>query len=203
VPTNVTVKLAIGIPSAGVLYRDPIFGAGGAFNGGTKCAPAPVVDLDKQGAAALTIPPLGWEITHRYQDADALLVRGKPDWYRSLRPGATPTETATLARSPDNLEVQWAQLAGATHALKFTVNGTNPLLPEIAPDIDAAIIVGLRKQGGGIQYSVDGKHDGFPNYTLEINGKRVYLWDCVASGQDPSNLADLLGQAVKIGWTTL
>jgi hypothetical protein len=203
VPTNVIVKLTIGIPSAVVLYRDPLFGAGGAFNGGTKCAPAPIVDLDKQGAAALTMPPLGWGTTNRYEDADAVLITGKPDWYRSLRSGATPTATATLARSPDNLEVQWTQLTGATHALKFTVNGRNPLLPEVAPDIDAEIIVGLRKQGGGIQFAIDGKHDGFPNYTLEINGKQVYFWDCVARGQDPSDLADIILQKVKVGWTTL
>jgi hypothetical protein len=203
VPTNVTVKLTIGIPSGVVFYRDPIFGAGGAFNGGTKCSPAPTLDLDKPGSGALSVPALSWGTTHKYNDADALPMAGQPDWFRSLRAGATPIATKTLARSPDNLNVEYVQMAGATHAVKFTVNGTNPLLPDFAPDIDAEITVGIREQGAAIQFTIEGKHDGFPNYTIEINGKRVYLSDCVANGEDPSALGGLVDQSVQIGWTTL
>lgn len=194
--TPIALKLTIGIPSEAVYY------ALYTFSGGMKCSPNPTVDLDKAGAGSLTLPALVWSATHQYENADAPPVAGKPDWFRSLSSGAKPTKSATLQRNAENLDVQFVQLAGATHAVKFYVNGGNPLLPPvITPDIDATITVGLRKVPGGIEFCVDGTHNGFPNYVLQINGKTVYEWDAVAKGKTPGNLA--FSETVQIPWRRL
>lgn len=198
--TNVSIKLTVGIPSAVVFFQ--FAGIGGAYNGGVKCSPNAIIDLDKAGSSSLSVAVLAWEKTYSYANADALVVAGKPDWYRTLRAGAAPTGTATLELKPSNLNIEYAQLSGATHAIKFTVVGANPLLA-VAPAIDAEITVGLRKSTGGIQFSVQGDHDGFPNYTLQINGNTVYAWDCVAVGEDPSALGPPMDQSVKITWKNL
>lgn len=194
--TPIALKLTIGIPSQAVYY------IAYTFSGGMKCSPSPTVDLDKSGAGSLTVPALVWSTTHEYENADASTVDGKPDWFRSLRAGARPTQSATLQRNAENLDVQFVQLAGATHAVKFYANGGNPLLPPATPDIDATITVGLRKVVGGIEFSVAGTHDGFPNYVLQINGKPVYEWDAVAKGKTPGDLA-LFSETVQIAWRRL
>jgi len=148
------------------------------------------------------VPLLAWGTTYKYKDSDALAVTNKPDWYCTLRSGATPIDSGTLERDEANLNVQFAQMDDATHAVKFTVVGANPLLA-LAPAIDADIVVGLRKAADRIQFAVTGKHDGFPNFTLQINGKTVYAWDCVANGEDPSALGPPMDQSVDTGWTTL
>ena len=199
-PTNVSIHLSIGIPSQVVFYA--FMGYGGTFNGGVKCNPNPTIDLDKAGAVSMAVPALEWGTTHRYADADAIVMPGKPDWHRSLRAGATPSASKRLDRNVQNLNVEFVQMNGATHAVKFVVVGSNPLLPG-APAIDALITVGLRKAAGGIQYAVQGEHDGFPNYTLQINAKSVYVWDAVAKGEDPSALGLGMDQDVAIDWTKL
>lgn len=199
-PTLVTIQLTIGIPSEIVLYQ--IAGFGDAFSGGMKCNPKPTINLDKSGAASMTVPALAWSVTASYADTDALPMPGKPTWYRSLRASALPKARKALERKPDNLEVKFAQMAGATHAVEFIVAGANPLLT-VAPTIDAVITVGLCKAGGGIEYAVKGDHDGFPDFTLTINGKAVYAWDCVARGEGPFALAAPMDQAVNIGWQKL
>ncbi|MDN8616291.1 hypothetical protein [Variovorax ginsengisoli] len=199
-PTNVTIELSIGIPSAVVLYS--LLGYGGAFNGGTKCNPKPTVDLDKAGSVSMTVPALTWSTTKRYDEADAIVVAGKPDWYRSLRSGAPERESQQLVRAPENLDVQFSQIADATHAVKFVVNGPNPLL-SLAPGINAEIVVGLRKTATAIEYIVKGDHDGFPNYTLLLNGKTVYAWNCVDNGETPLALRPPMDQSVDTGWKQL
>lgn len=193
---SVSVKLTIGIPSEAVYYLTY------AFSGGTKCSPSATLDLDQAGPTSLKLPELAWGSTREYASGDVSTIPGKPDWFRSLRPGAKPTGTATLARTADNLNVRWTSFDGASHAVKFIVDGGNPMMP-VAPHIDAAILVGLRKAGGGVQFSVDGIHDGFPNYTLQINGKTVYEWDAVKQGEDPSALGGTGDQSIKIAWKTL
>jgi hypothetical protein len=158
--TNVTIGLRIGILSAAVLCS--VLCYGGAFSGGTKCSPRSTVDLDKSGSNSLTVPAPKWAMTKKYNDGDALAVSGKPDWFRSLRSGAAETEVKQLTRKPDNLDIQFSQIGGAIHAVKFIVAGPNPLL-SLAPAIDAEIVVGLREEIGRIEYAVQGKHDGFPN----------------------------------------
>lgn len=199
-PTIVSVEMTVFIPSEVVLYS--VLGYGGAFNGGTKCSPKAVLDLDKLGASSMTVGPLAWGTTHRYDPANAVAVAGKPDWYRALRGGASAIESQQLQRTEANLNVAFAQLAGATHAVKFFIEGANPLLT-LAPAIDAEIVVGFRKAGGGVQFAASGEHDGFPNYTLKIANKQVYAWDCVTKGEDPSALRPPMDQVVNTGWKTL
>lgn len=199
-PTLVTIQLTIGIPSEIVLYQ--IVGFGDAFSGGMKCSPKTTIDLDKSTSASMTVGPLAWSTTKSYAETDALLMSGKPVWYRSLSAGAHPKASKALERKPDNMEVKLAQMPEATHAVQFIVAGANPLLT-VAPTIDAVITVGLRKAGGGIEYAVEGDHDGFPNYTLTINGRTVYAWDCVTKGESPLALAAPMDQPVDIGWQQL
>ena len=199
-PTLATIQLTIGIPGEIVLYQ--LAGFGDAFSGGMKCNPKPTIDLDKSGAASMTVPALAWSMTRSYADTDALPMQGKPTWFRALRSAAVPKASRALEREPDNLDVKFAQMAGASHAVEFIVAGANPLLA-VAPTIDAVITVGLRKAGGGIEYAVKGDHDGFPDYALTINGKTVYAWNCVAKGEGPLALAAPMEQSVNIGWQSL
>ena len=198
--TAVIIKLEVFIPSEVVTYY--AFGYGGTFNGGMKCNPAPVIDLDVAGSGSLTFSAPEWGETRAYDDADAIEVPGKPDWFRTLKPGAAVTEQGTLARTTDNLDAKFRAPDGATHGVFFKVVGANPLL-SIAPAIDAEITVGLRKGGGGIEYMVDGAHDGFPDYRLSLDGKVVYAHDCVAKGETPGALKPWMDYSVDIGWKAL
>ena len=151
----------------------------------------------------MAVPALAWAATKRYNESDALGVAGKPDWFRALKSGAVETESKQLARTPTNLDVEFVDFNGASHAVKFFVDGPNPLL-SLAPAINAEIIVGLRKTvTGKVEFSIEGKHDGFPNYTLSINGTAVYFWDCVAKNEDPSALGPPMDQVVSLGWKSL
>lgn len=197
---SLEIKLVVGIPSPAVQFY--FAGIGGTFNGGVKCSPSPKIDLDIAGAGSFTFPTPEWSTTHAYEDGDAPTVAGKPDWFRSLNAGAVATESERLARTLANLNAEFVAFAGASHAVKFSVVGANPLLA-LAPAIDADIIVGLRKAGPKVQFAVAGGHDGFPNYTLSIGGKTVYFWDCVAKGETPSALKPPMDQSVKLDWQDL
>jgi hypothetical protein len=198
--TLVSVKLTVGIPSAAVHYT--VLGYGGTFNGGIKCSPNPTIDLDKSGASSLTLPTPSWGITYAYNEPDSTPVPGKPDWFRALKTGAVAIESKQLVRTEDNLNAVFTSMSGASHAVKFMVIGANPLL-SLAPAIDAEVTVGLRKNGTIIEYCVSGAHDGFPNYALEVGGKVVYSWDCVAKGESPNALKPPMDQTATVGWTSL
>ncbi|EJL23950.1 DUF3238 domain-containing protein [Novosphingobium sp. AP12] len=197
---SLEIKLVVGIPSPAVQFY--FAGIGGTFNGGVKCSPSPKIDLDVAGADSFSFPTLTWGTTHAYEDGDAPIVAGKPDWFRNLNAGAKPTESEQLARTPANLNAEFVAFAGASHAVKFWVVGANPLLA-LAPAIDADIIVGLRKAGTKVQFAVSGAHDGFPNYTLSIGGKTVYSWDCVTHGETPSALKPPMDQSISLDWQDL
>lgn len=194
--TKVSVKLVVGIPSPAVLYY--ALGYGGTFNGGVKCSPAVEIDMDVGGSPSLNFPTPSWGATHRYRDEDTALVAGKPDWYRSLTAGAQATENGQLQRTVDNLNASFVELPDASHAVRFWVVGANPLLN--APAIDADITVGLRHRPGGFQYRVSGAHDGFPNYSISINGLAIYEWDCVLNGETPGALAPPMDRNVNLAW---
>jgi len=149
----------------------------------------------------MSVPALVWAVTKRYDEGDAVAVPTMPDWFRSLRAGAQELESGQLARAPENLNVKFSKIADATHAVEFLVDGKNPLLT--APAINAEIVVGLRKAASGIEYIVKGEHDGFPNYTIVINGKSVYGWECVANGETPFALSPPMDQTVDSGWKKL
>ncbi|WP_398308965.1 hypothetical protein [Zoogloea sp.] len=199
-PANIVLEFVIGIPSKVVLFK--VLGYGGAFNGGTKCSPKAILDLDVAGSASLTVPPMEWGGTYKYNEADVVAVPGKPEWFCDLRNGAVSIDHARLERNKNNLDVQFAKMDSATHAVRFAVVGANPLL-SLAPSIDLDVVVGLRKTGDGVYFSVKGKHDGFPNYALLIGGNSVYAWDCVESGLDPSSLGPPADRVVDIGWRKL
>jgi len=196
----VIVKLIVFIPSEAVTYS--VLGYGGTFNGGVKCEPEPRIDLDIVGSASLSFTNPEWGETHEYEDDDAVQVGGKPDWYRSLKVGATAVNTKRLKRTVDNLNTSFATPDGATHGVFFKVVGANPLL-SLAPAIDAEITVGFRKSGSHIQFMISGKHDGFPNYSLTLNEAEVYSHDCVAKNETPSALKPWMDYSVNKGWTSL
>lgn len=199
-PTPVAIELEIRIPSNAVYY--PIAGFGGAFNGGIKCKPKSTIDLDISGAASLQVPVPSWGMTHSYDENETLIVPGKPDWFRDLKANATPNESEQLERTPANLNAKFTSMDGATHAVLFEAVGANPLLL-IAPAIDATIKVGLRKSGGSIQYAISASHDGFPDYTVRIDGESVYFHDCVAAGETPLALGPPEDIQATVPWTSL
>ena len=141
----IEVKLKVFIPSEAVTYS--VLGYGGTFNGGTKCEPAPTIDLDVGGSGSLDFPTPSWGMTRSYDNDDAEKVSGKPDWYRKLQAGAEVIEEMRLTRPEDNLNAVFVTPAGASHGVAFTVVGTNPLL-SLAPAIDAEVTVALRRRKG-------------------------------------------------------
>lgn len=196
----VTLKLTVFIPSDAVTYS--VFGYGGTFNGGVKCAPEPTIDLNKSGSGSVKLPEPFWGETRKYADEDSETIPGKPDWFRRLRAGASILEKDKLVRTTGNLNATFAQPAGATHGVYFKVIGANPLLT-LAPAIDAEITVGIRKAGNEIDFMIEGAHDGFPNYALTLNNKEVYLHDCVASGETPEALKPNMDYSINTGWKRL
>jgi hypothetical protein len=198
--TSVIVKLTVQIPSPIVYF---VHGILGVFNGGVKCNPEVGIDLDKPGASSMSFPVPQWGSTREYRAKDTVAVIGKPDWYRSLLADAQEIRSQALQRTPENLNAQFAIPEGASHGVRFTVVGANPLLAA-APTIDADLTVGLRKKaGGGIEFRVDGKHDGFPNYTLHINGKAAYSYDCVSADESPLALSPPMDKTASVGWKVL
>jgi hypothetical protein len=72
---------------------------------------------------------------------------------------------------------------------KFTVKcrceATNPLASG-SPAISYTINITIDKAVG--TYSIEGSHDGFPAYEIYINGKRVYQYDPLATGDGLGSL---------------
>lgn len=194
---KVSVKLKVFIPSEVVTFS--LLGYGGTFNGGVKCEPSPTVDLDRNGASSLSFPTPTWGKTKSYSDEDSLEVSGKPDWFRKLKSGANVLQEKRLERTEENLNAKFEVPDDATHGVKFIIIGANPLL-SLAPAIDAEIVVGLRKRDTGFEAMVKGSHDGFPSYTIEVNGTGIYSHDCVVESQDPGDLAPPMDFSVNVSW---
>lgn len=197
---SVKISLKVFIPSEAVTFS--ILGYGGTFNGGVKCEPAATIDLSMNGESSLSFPEPAWGETRSYDDTDASAVSGKPDWYRQLNSGAAVVETKRLDRTTDNLNATFEVPTGASHGVKFFVVGANPLL-SYAPAIDAEIKVGLRIINGELEVMAAGSHDGFPSYSLVVNGMEIYSHDCVAEAQDPSDLAPPMEYSVDVDWRSL
>lgn len=194
--TLVKISLIVKIPSQVVYIA---YGALGVFNGGVKCTPDVTIDLDKAGTASMVFATPSWGKTHRYDAADTTPVAGKPDWYRNLRAGAAEQESGTLTRTEQNLNALFTSLDRA-HAVKFVVEGANPLVGA-APAISAEIIVGVRKKAGGVfECCIQGEHDGFPDYTVLVNDKAAYSYGCVNAGESPTALFPPMDKAVNTGW---
>lgn len=199
-PNLINVKLKVFIPSESVTFY--FVGYGGTFNGGTKCEPSPTVDMDVAGDGSLNFPTPTWGITRSYNDDDALMVTGKPDWFRTLKVGAASLEEKRLERTDDNLNATFAKPNGASHGVKFIVVGANPLL-SLAPAIDAEITVGLRKNSGKVEANASVKHDGFPSYVLSVNGKDIYTHECVSAGESPSALKPPMDYSSNVDWQSV
>lgn len=193
----IEVTLKVFIPSEVVTYS--VLGYGGSFNGGTKCEPAPTIDMDVVGGGSFSFPTPSWGMTRSYDDNDAEKVSGKPDWYRSLKPGSEVLEEERLERTEGNLNAVFATPDGASHGVAFTVVGANPLL-SLAPAIDAEVTVGLRRRNGKIEASAQVKHDGFPSYILTVNGKTIYSHDCVDTGESPGALKPPMDYSSSLDW---
>jgi hypothetical protein len=184
----VEIKYVTKIPSDVVKYS--VLGYGGSFNGGEKSTLVVSVNLSVNGAASMSTQTRTWGPSRKYNDNDALTVSGKPDWFRSLKPGAPVLEEAKLEAEDSNLLASWAPPTGASHGVKLMVDGGNPLIT-LAPGINGELIVGFRNNNGHAQYIAIGDHDGFPDHRLLINGVTVHAHDCVAAGKNPGDLAPI------------
>ena len=130
-----------------------------------------------------------------YDISDTVVAPGKPEWYRTLRPGAQPTERGTQSVTDDKLRVALggsandgiASMAENAVVATFDLHASDPIVTG-APDIDATLAVLLKVDGDRIKARVRGGHDEFPAYELYANGVRVYAYDPVAEGGTPWGL---------------
>ncbi|WP_194745187.1 YiiX/YebB-like N1pC/P60 family cysteine hydrolase [Thermaurantiacus tibetensis] len=161
------------------------------------------------GVERIEMTDARWHPTTAYASSDVEPVAGKPDWWRARKPGARPVETATLARTPANLDVvrgasgtarNVEAIAERASLVSVRAAGANPLVA-LAPTIDADLAVFLRVAGETLEAKVVGTHDGFPAHELYVNGVRLVAHDPVAAGSSPWDLADLRGVEVRTGWT--
>lgn len=197
-PVSAMIALRIFIPSQAVYFLFM------TFNGGTKASIEAVVDLAASGAASLTRKARDFGETRRYENSATETVPGKPDWFRTLRTGATPLESKRAEATDYNLNATWKLLNGATHGVYLDVDGANPLAPTGTPAIDFEVDVGLRRNAAGkIEYCLVGAHDSFPSYELKINGKLVHAHDCVAGSNSPADLDPGMEIQIDSGWKTL
>lgn len=127
--------------------------------------------------------------TLEYNLADALGVIGRPSWYRSLRPGATPIATATAAHNDTNSRGNVYRYGKSLIEAKFSIHIKNELsnirILE-TPALDYLVRIRLLGLANGtVAYNVSGEHDGFPACEIYLNGIAVYLYDPVAVGAEP------------------
>ncbi|WGW04216.1 hypothetical protein [Tropicibacter oceani] len=195
---NVTIRYITEIPSQAVALP----GAGTGFNGGRKSTLEAQIDLSVNGPGSLTVLTRSWGTTREYARKDLLDVAGKPTWYKSLRPGATALNTATLQLSNDNLFAAFVDVPDASHGVRLYVAGGNPLVVP-SPEIDGEFIVSFRNHGGTWQYRVVGSHDGFPSHRIAVGANTVLDHDCVAQDQTPLSLLPPSEFAVSTGWLGL
>jgi hypothetical protein len=188
--------LRIYIPSPAVIF------AGSTFNGGDKVLLTGAINLAASGAAALSVNQRTFGETRQYAAGVAQPVAGKPSWYGALPSGAAPIKTDTAQVTDSNLKASWEVPAGATHGARLWVVGANPI-PLVAPAIDADILVGLRRTGGVVQFTLNAAFDGFPSYELKLNGTPVLDHDCIVTSQGPSDLVPPMDRSKITPWTTL
>jgi len=151
--------------------------------------------------------------TKAYSQGDTENVAGKPWWWKRLKDGAAPSDTATLGRTDDNLhavasydyaqtaESHWSQgpLAAKVY---LRVDAPNPLV-DSAPAINADLWLQLKEYNGKLYYRLTGTHDGFPAYELYVDECLVYSHDPEAEGQSPLSLFPPSEYTVNKEWQVL
>jgi hypothetical protein len=183
-----------------------------SYDGGTSRAEVDAtLQLSTSGAASVTHESTNWGDSHRYAIADTYEVTGKPSWWRGIRDGAGPIDRiARLVRTSDNLGVVPA--TGNGHAgtgeqlgtFEFHVDGGIPLLPDIAPNINARLRLELmRNFDGTLMARLTGSHDGFPAYEFYVNGQRIHHYDPVAANKTPNALWGEGDRSVNVDWRTV
>lgn len=192
---KVKITYTTEIPSEAVALP----GAGSGFNGGRKSTLEVQIDLSVVGLASLNVLTRSWGTTRKYGSDDLQSVSGKPSWYKTVRPGATVLDTATLQLKSDNLSAAFFDSADASHGVRLYVAGGNPLFVP-SPEIDGEFVVSFQKQGAGWQYRVVGAHDGFPSHRIVVGGHTALDHDCVAQGQNPLSLLPPSEFRVSTGW---
>ncbi|MGE0853687.1 MAG: papain-like cysteine protease family protein [Hyphomicrobiaceae bacterium] len=215
-PLTVELKYRMFIPSPAIDAPFAAFGGDGrgfSYADGTSRGEITArVRLDMQsGIESIEIVDAHWGESTEYDADDVFHPDGKPDWWHEKQPGAQPTARKTLGRTSDNLNVVRGAPgmtldieAMAERAALLTVTAAGGLpLSKTAPDIDAEVSVMLRVSGDVVEAKVAGSHDGFPCHELYINGQRVYTYDPVAAGNDPTSLFPPQDIEVRTGWITV
>lgn len=173
-----------------ILYG--VFGSNLRYSG-PRAAASVKVDLSKPANTALHDMQRSWETFREYADLHRMdpVYGDNPalSWFQYMQ-----KDEVVLAREKElpltdkNLSVVVVDVPppGMTHGVRFVVDGKDPLLP-LAPNVNADILIGLRKTPGtdDIAWSISGKHDGFPNFTVALGNFVTYSWDVVSSWASP------------------
>ncbi len=212
---SVEVKYRMFIPSPAIDSPLTVYGGDGrgfAYTGGTSRGEiVGNVRLAANGTiAGIDISLADWGESTAYATDDTFHPDGKPSWWREKREGAQPTERAKLARTADNLDIRTGapgMTRGTQSAIEraalVTISASGGLpLSHVSPAIDADMSVLFRFTGdGGVEAKVTGSHDGFPCHELYVGGHRLYAYDPVVAGNDPSNLLPPMDVEVDTRWT--
>ena len=150
-----------------------------------------VVNVDPSRPSAIVGEPQAlWGETKEYSIGDTTSVPDKPFWWTQSLPGAEPIKQATLQTTKENNNIEVNRISNDEIEVKLTLDGGNPLLPDLVPNINSEFSIFIREKDplGLPEYRVEGLHDGFPAYELYINKERVYEHDPVARTQNPLSL---------------
>jgi N-acetyl-anhydromuramyl-L-alanine amidase AmpD len=164
------------------------------------------------GISDLTTVSRRWGESKAYDSSYTHHVAGKPEWWMDKQSGSEPLRRATLPAGDDNLRITRGAssttrnilaVTSQSSVVTVTVAGGLPLISP-SPDIDADVSVYLKRgPDGGAQAMVVGDHDGFPCHELYINRHRVYTYDPVDAGNDPSSLFPPTDRAISTGWISV
>ncbi len=115
-------------------------------------------------------------------------------WYEWKDPSNHPAGAETQRQSTaENNRVEVSRIFPNTVAVSYHILASVPIayLPQnwkFAPSIDANFKVMIRPNKQGVEYCLEGSHDGFPCYELYLNKKRIYEYDASSNAYGPINL---------------